>query len=266
MSSDVTGQISGSEAEIYEKYFVPALFHGWADIVSSKAKVGYGANVLDVACGTGALTRAVAGYAGPDGYIIGMDINESMIQVARRVSPLMEWRVGPAEDMPFSDNQFDSVVSQFGFMFFADKNKALSEMRRIVKPGGQVTVAVWDGLESNPGYAAFTELLARLFGDKVADELREPYRYGNVETLKDYFSKAGMADVDIETKSRSTIYQSIEAWLHLDVKGWTIGKMIGDDGYALLEKEAKKALKQFVQPDGRVLFPSPAHIITWVKP
>lgn len=265
MTEGAKGQVSRSAADVYEQYFVPALFGGWADIVVSKANISYGASVIDIACGTGALTRAVAGRTGPEGRVIGVDLNDGMIQTARRVAPLMEWRVAPAEELPFTDNQFDNVVCQFGFMFFDGKVKALSEMRRVLKPGGQITVAIWDGLENNPGYNSITALLARLFGESVANELRAPFRFGDVDVIKDYFSDAGMRDVAIETRSSDTKYQSIEAWMHLDVKGWTIDDMIDDQQYEQLVSEAKIELDHLVQADGTVQFPSPAHIVTWQK-
>ena len=81
------------------------------------------------------------------------------------------WRHGRAEELPFDDHTFDAVISQFGLMFFEDRQAAIREMFRVLRPGGRLAVAVWDSLENTPGYLAVTELLQRLFGAEAADAL-----------------------------------------------------------------------------------------------
>jgi ubiquinone/menaquinone biosynthesis C-methylase UbiE len=160
------GQVTANAAEVYEEFFVPALFREWADRVADAAAVGPGARVLDVACGTGALTRAVAARVGARGAAIGLDVNADMLAVARRKAPALEWRQGRAEAFGFDSGRFDAVVSQFGLMFFEDRRAALAEMMRVLRPGGRLAVAVWDALERTPGYGAVTLLLQRLFGER----------------------------------------------------------------------------------------------------
>lgn len=266
MPEEVTGQLSQSAADVYEEFFVPALFQKWAEIISDTAKLAEGDHVLDIACGTGALSRAVLEKVRPDGRVTGLDLSEGMLATAKRVEPVISWQQGAAESLPFDDASFDAVVSQFGLMFFSDRAKGLAEMWRVLKEGGPLTVAVWDSLENTPGYAAAADLLQRLFGDEVANEIRGPYSLGNIEELRQLFDDAGIRPVDIQTRSAMTYYPSIEDWMHLDVKGWTIGDMITDAQYELLVEEAKKDLARFVQDDGQAAFPSPAHIVTAIKP
>lgn len=265
MTTNVTGQVSKSAADVYEEFFVPALFQQWAELVSQEANLKAGDSALDVACGTGVLTRAALKRVLPNGKASGLDLNEGMLATAKRVEPGINWHLGAAESLPFEDAQYDAVISQFGLMFFSDQAGGLAEMWRVLKVNGQLTVAVWDSLENTPGYAAATQLLKRLFGDKVANELRGPYSLGDTDELAKLFASAGIENATICTKHGLTRYPSIDDWMHMDVKGWTIGEMISDDQYAQLVGEAHKDLSQFVQENGEVVFASPAHIITAIK-
>jgi ubiquinone/menaquinone biosynthesis C-methylase UbiE len=149
------GQVTRSAAEIYEEFFVPALFQEWAAPLAAAARIAAGDRVLDVGCGTGALARAAAERVGPNGAVVGLDRNEGMLAVARRLGRDIEWRQGMAEALPFPDASFAAVVSQFSLMFFEDRETALREMWRVIKPGGRLAVAVWDAVERTPGYAAY---------------------------------------------------------------------------------------------------------------
>nr|WP_166487956.1 class I SAM-dependent methyltransferase [Mesorhizobium ciceri] len=135
-------------AEIYDVQFVPALFAQWGPVVAGEAGVQNGDRVLDVACGTGALTLAAAEIAGPSGSVVGLDANPEMLAVARRKPVQIEWLEGTAEALPLPNNSFDAVVSQFGLMFFEDKPKALAEMMRVLRPGGRLAVAVCDAVRT----------------------------------------------------------------------------------------------------------------------
>ncbi len=170
MSDSDRGQVTRNAAEVYDEFFIPALFQQWPRRVADAAGIQPGQRVLDVACGTGVLARHVADRFGPRS-VVGLDVNEGMLAVARRAAPEIDWRQGRAEALPFADASFDVVVSQFGLMFFADQQAAISEMARVSGPAGRLAVAVWDRLERTPGYAAVTALLERLFGADIADAL-----------------------------------------------------------------------------------------------
>jgi SAM-dependent methyltransferase len=266
MQDDLKGQVAGSAAEIYEQFFVPALFAQWAPRVADAARLAPGQRVLDVACGTGVLAREAARRVRPGGRVTGLDRNDGMLAVARRQAPEIDWRQGSAEAIDAADGGFDAVVSQFGLMFFDDRAAALGEMRRVLAPGGRLAVAVWDDLANVPGYAAMTALLDRLFGARIANELRAPYALGDPGALRKLFDAAGMADAEIRTQPGTARFPSLDSWVHTDIKGWTLADLIDDDQYATLLREAPAALARFVQSDGTVSFPHPAHIVTAAKP
>lgn len=259
------GQVNRKAAEIYEEFFVPALFQEWPIRVVDAARIQRGERVLDVACGTGILARKVAERIGDAGTIVGLDINDGMLAVASRQAPQIEWRQGKAESLPFDSGSFDAVVSQFGLMFFEDRQAAVHEMVRVLKPGGRLAVAVWDSLDNIPGYAAMVKLLQKLFGDQVADGLRAPFALGDAQALQPLFHAADLRQIEITTPQGTARFPTLETWVYTDIKGWALADMINDAEFELLLKEAKPALSQFVTSDGRVCFNAPAHIVSAVK-
>ena len=101
------GQVILSAAEVYEDFFVPALFQEWTGRVIDAAHIQTGQRVLDVACGTGVLARAAAHRVGATGSVAGVDINQGMLAVAERKGPSIEWRQGRAEALPFDNDSFE---------------------------------------------------------------------------------------------------------------------------------------------------------------
>lgn len=263
MDKHERGQVVTSAAEVYEEFFVPALFADWPAHVLNAGEVEFGQTVLDVACGTGVLAREAAQRVGPHGSVVGVDINGGMLAVAKQKSPQnITWKVAPAGSLPFESASFDRVVSQFGLMFFEDQIEAIREMHRVLRPGGKMAVAVWGPLSDTPGYAVVVEILAELFGSEVAKSIEAPYALGDPQQLASLFARAGMENTEIQTLPGQARFASIESWIYTDIKGWTLANVIDDEGYEMLTQVAPERLSQFQQPDGSVVFDAPAHIIT----
>ena len=123
-------QVSGDAAKVYEKCFVPAIFGRWVSQVADAAKIACGDRVLDVGCGTGVLARAAADRVAAEGQVSGLDLNKGMLAVARRLRPKIDWRQGDATKLPFADESYDVVMSQFSLMYFPDRIAALNELWR----------------------------------------------------------------------------------------------------------------------------------------
>jgi SAM-dependent methyltransferase len=260
-------RIGFDTAAVYEEVFVPAVFAQWTSRVVSAAGVGPGHRVLDVACGTGVLARAVADKLGPAGHVVGLDTNAGMLSIAARSSPDIEWRQGLAESLPFEENRFDAVVCQFGLMYFHDPVAAIREMMRVLRPGGRLAAAVWDSLDRTPGYAALVDLLQRLFGRPAADALRAPFALGDSNTLSSLFAEAGIPSATITTYAGTACFPTLESWLHAEVNGWLpLRKQLDDTQYETLVDEAEHQLQSLVNADRTVRFSTPAHVVSATKP
>lgn len=258
-----TGQVSARAAEIYDAIFVPALFGEWAEPLCDVAEIAPGARVIDIACGTGATTRAAQSAAFPGGGVSGLDRNDGMLTVARARSPGIAFIEGRAETLPFSDRYFDVVLCQFGLMFFDDRAAALREMRRVLRDGGRVALSVWDRVETSPGYARMIALLDRLFGKEVADALRAPFVLGEKSELRAVLAEGGMQDANVTTRAGTARFASISEWVRMDVRGWTLSDMIDDDQFAALAAAAEREFSDLINSSGPVSFPAPAHIVVW---
>lgn len=250
-------------AEVYDTRFVPALFAHWGPVVAAAADVHDGDRVLDVGCGTGALTLAAVERAGPGGSVVGVDPNPEMLSVARRKSAPVEWLECHAEALPLPDGSFDAVVSQFAMMFFDDKPAALREMMRVLRPHGRLAVAVCDAVENSPGYGAFAQLLDRIFGRAIGDAFRAPFSLGDADQLLAIADEAGIADARVMRRNRAVRFESIDAMVSTErACVWTLGGVLDDAQFARLVEECRSALRSFVLEDGTMQFDMPSLILT----
>jgi SAM-dependent methyltransferase len=260
--SNLEAQIEA--ARTYESLFVPALFEQWALKVVDAAHVVPGQRVLDLACGTGVLAREVCRRTGSTGYVAGVDSSAAMLWVAREWAPTIDWREGAAEAIPFPDESFDAVVSQFGLMFFVDREQALREVVRVLKPGGRLVVAVWDALHNIPAYAAEVELLERLAGAPAADALRAPFVLGHRGQLAEIFSRAGASSITVHTATGIAKFPSIRVMVEADLRGWlpAVGVSLTEEQIARILNEAEHVLGLHVTVGEEVTFEVRAHLVS----
>ena len=256
-------------ATSYQDLLVPALMEQWAPRVVAAADIRPGHRVLDVACGTGVLTRAAANRAGPGGSVTGLDLARGMLAVAARLSPTLNWQQGTAERLPFRDESFDAVVSQFGLMFVPNKVTALREMMRVLAPGGRLAVAVWASLADTPAYAAEVALLDRLAGGPAAEALRAPFALGDSKRLAELCHAAGVTGAVVELQQGRGRFRNIRSMVEVDLRGWLplVGVVLKEGQIAEILRQAETALKPFVvDHGGEVEFASPALLVTAMKP
>ncbi len=220
MSQPQTGAPAENPAEMYERYFVPAMFVPGAQVLLERAAPQPGERVLDVACGTGVVTRHVALKAGPSGEVTGLDINPAMLAVARSVpapeGATITWQEGSAQSLPFPDAAFDLVLCQQGLQFFPDRAAALSEMRRVLRSGGRVAVSVNQSLHANPVYEAlFTAIAHRL--ETTAPAIASPFSLGDAGELRALVAAAGFQRVEVEPVMLAVRFPEPARWVQLTV-------------------------------------------------
>jgi SAM-dependent methyltransferase len=183
----------GSIPEIYERYLVPLIFDAYALDLARRVGHRRPSDVLEIAAGTGVVTRALAA-ALHEATIVATDLNQEMLDAAAATSTRqpVEWRQADALALPFPDEAFDAVVCQFGVMFFPDKPKAYAEVRRVLRPGGAFIFNVWDRIEHNELADYVTRGVATLFPDDPPQFLpRTPHGYNDQGTIAAELIAAG---------------------------------------------------------------------------
>lgn len=188
MSGTAADKVFGdSVARLYESHLVPMLFEPYAEDLARRVASVAPAELLELAAGTGAVTRRLAATL-PEGVpIVATDLNPPMLDqgIALGTSRPVEWRQADAMELPFEDGSFDAVVCQFGVMFFPDKPKAFAEAKRVLRPGGTLLFSVWDRIEENPLPGTVLEALAELFPvDSPRFMARTPHGYHDLEVLR----------------------------------------------------------------------------------
>lgn len=181
MSNANTDKIfAGAIPKLYETYLVPLIFEPYARDLAERLASKPLNHVLEIAAGTGVVTRALCSALPDHVSIVATDLNQAMLDQAVTIGTHrpVEWRQADAMQLPFADGSFDAVVCQFGVMFFPDKSLAFSEARRVLRPGGVFIFNVWDRIEENEFADTVTSALASLFPDDVPRFMaRTPHGY-----------------------------------------------------------------------------------------
>ena len=183
---DIDRTFAGSIPQLYECHLVPLIFEPYAADLASRVALRQPSRVLEVAAGTGAVTRQLANALPPSVSILATDLNQPMLDQAAAVgtSRPVEWRQADALQLPFPDAVFDMVVCQFAVMFFPDKQRAFSEARRVLRPGGCFIFNVWDRIEQNEFADSVTQALESAFLDNPPRFLaRVPHGYHNLSVI-----------------------------------------------------------------------------------
>ena len=181
-------------AAFYESMLVPLIFERYAYDLASRARALQPSSVLEIACGTGVVTRALASSLPPTCAITATDLNEAMVAHAKRVgtSRPVTWRQANVMELPYSDDAFDVVVCQFSAMFFPDRAAAYREIRRVLRPGGTFLFSIWNDIERNEFADVVTQAVGKLFPDDPPLFLaRTPHGHGRPDEIKGDVEAAG---------------------------------------------------------------------------
>ena len=261
-------EVDDDAAELYEEYFVPVIFAPWAERLVDRAGLQAGDRVLDVATGTGIVARRAAAEVGDGGSVVGVDIDDGMLEVARErardVHPAIEWREGDASDLPFSDGAFDAVFCQQGLQLFDDPVAALEEMRRVLSPDGVAVLAVWRSVEYSPGYVVLADALDRHLEEGAGAMMRSPFDAWDTTELPELVQDAGFDDVTTTIGIGSERFPSIEEFVRREIVITPLS-----DRFAAADRTTRSALiravedglRDYVDDEG-VVFPHEVSIVT----
>lgn len=184
--SDIDRTFAGSIPQLYERYLVPLIFEPYAADLASRVALRQPSHVLEVAAGTGVVTRQLANALPPGVSILATDLNQPMLDQAAAAGTRrpVEWRQADAMQLPYPNETFDVVVCQFAVMFFPDRQKAFSEARRVLRPGGCFIFNVWDRMEQNEFAHTVTQSLESASFDNPPRFLaRVPHGYHDLSAI-----------------------------------------------------------------------------------
>ncbi|MBR1132797.1 class I SAM-dependent methyltransferase [Bradyrhizobium iriomotense] len=212
--SDTDKVFAGSIPKIYDAYLVPLIFSVYAEDLARRVAARAPSVLLEIAAGTGVVTRAVAAALPRGIRYVATDLNEPMLAVAAQRQAdddRITWRQADGMALPFGDAEFDVACCQFGAMFFPDRVKAYGEVKRILKDNGTFVFNVWDRIEDNLLTHEATVALEKLFPDDPPRFMvRTPHGYHDKAVIRSDLERAGFRDIRIETRSEISRAPSAE--------------------------------------------------------
>ncbi|MFN2606858.1 MAG: class I SAM-dependent methyltransferase [Acidimicrobiales bacterium] len=204
MVANQDGVWSDSMPDAYERNLSIPVFQPFAIDLARRVAERRPARVLELAAGTGVLTRELLAFL-PGVELVATDLNDAMVDVGRRLAPVADWGQADAVMLPFRDAGFDAVVCQFGVMFFSDRTRAFAEVRRVLIPGGAFAGNVWGPIEDHDYQAAVLDGLAQAFPDDPPRFLASvPHADADPGRLLADLRAGGFADVQVETVTLET--------------------------------------------------------------
>lgn len=260
-------------AEIYETYYVPGMFRPLARALLPLAAVKAGERVLDLACGTGILARQIAPVVGADGRVVAVDLRPGMLEVASKLTvpygAAIEWTQGDATALDCAAGSFDVVLCQQGLQFFADRAAGVAEMKRVLRPGGRVALALWEALDKQSLWHEVITVELRHFdtlGLPAADAVT-PFSLHDPAEVRALLEGAGLRDVSITSRTIEADFPA-DGLVDISTRAYSaVMPQIARDPDAFARftaavvREADEIVKRY-ERDGRARFPMQSLLVT----
>jgi ubiquinone/menaquinone biosynthesis C-methylase UbiE len=253
-------EVDTTAADAYEKFLVPTLNSVVAAKAVDMACLRPGEQVLDVACGTGIVVRIVAPRVAPGGSVTGVDTDPAMLAVGRSVvaaphDVTIDWQCASAQTLPFEKASFDTAICVQGLQYFPDGLAALSEIRRTLKPGGQMVTAIWSALEDCKGQLALARALERR--GVAVPTIHKAYSFGGSDRLRVLAIETGFRDIEVQALSTTARFSSIGEFVEAFASGSlssraAIAKIPEDEREDFL-REVTGELRQYESGNGVAL-------------
>ena len=266
MTTNEQWQLTMKAAELYERCPARYILGPWAPLLVETAHVAVSERVLDVACGTGVVTRAAAERAGRRGRVVGIDLNPGMIAVAQSLPAIdgapIEWLERSALDLGLDDASFDVLLCQQGLQFFPDKAVALREMRRVLAGNGRLALSVWN----NVGIynTAVSAALAQFVGSDVAARFNASRKTPAAEELQQLVTEAGFSDVEVSVSRINVHLPQIDRFVLEHLAATPVASAVEAADAETRRKigaNAREQLQRYVEGDG-ITYPEETHVVT----
>jgi SAM-dependent methyltransferase len=260
-----TFQLAGAGPLAYEEHLVSRIFDPLAARLVTLVAPAPGDRVLDVACGTGAVARRASAS---DATVVGVDLNDGMLALARQLAPSARFVPGDAAALPFPAHSFDLVYCQQGLQFMADPAAALRSMFQVLRPGGRIAVALWRDLALSPGFAALVDALDRHVGPDAGNVLRGPFAMGEHTAVAGLAAAAGFDAVRVSNVCLAVPFPSVPELVSLEIASTPLADAAGSwpaGALAAITADVAAALHGFTADDG-LLFPMGGYVVTGRSP
>ncbi len=223
--ADFTGSVPGH----YDRDLGPVIFDGYAADLARRVAAHNPKRVLEIAAGTGLVTRHLRDLLPEGAHLTATDVNPPMLDVARtkfRPGKQVVFQTADASALPFPDDAFDAVVCQFGVMFFPDKAQSYREVHRVLAPGGRYQFNVWDSHRHNPFGRITHELVQRLFPSDTPSFYRVPFGYHEIDPIKEALIEARLADLTMAVVRQEAVVASVAGFARGLVYGNPLAEQI----------------------------------------
>jgi ubiquinone/menaquinone biosynthesis C-methylase UbiE len=255
-------EIDDDFVQMHEEFLVPSIYGQWAHRVAAASEIDLGHKILDVACGTGSLSKAAQLEAGLKGKLIGLDASEKMLAAAAKGSRGIQWQQGNAESLPFEKNEFDRVLCQFSIMFIDNRVAAIKEMLRVCKPGGLVVVAIWAHLDHSKAYRTLIKLVEKHAGARAAFKLSAPWSLGASGVMDRLLLSTNINEYVCHERLGVSRFPSLESFVKTHLKLVGEFEKLDKETYDNLLNAANVELRPFVVPGGQLVAQLDANIYT----
>jgi ubiquinone/menaquinone biosynthesis C-methylase UbiE len=259
--------LTNDAARRYERCVAHYILGPWAAPLVETAGIVPGERVLDIACGTGVVTRIAAERAGITGKVVGLDLNSDMIAVAQALPPppgaKIEWLTRSALDLGFEDASFDAVLCQQGLQFFPDKLTALLEMRRVLRTGGRLALSVWSSIGHYN--SAVGKALEQFIGHDTAQRFCASRQAPSRDEMLRLAIDAGFSDVQIGLARLDIQLPRLDQFALEHLAATPVASVVAAadaETRGMIGASLMHQLERYADTEGTVTYPEETYVLT----